>query len=306
MAAIFFSYSHVDEDLRDRLETALTMLKRQGFVETWHDRRIPAGDDIGNTIDAAIERADIILLLVSPEFLASAYCYEREMMRAMERHEAGEARVIPVILRPCDWKSTPFGKLLAVPKDGLPVTKHADYDDAFLDITNAIKSIAGAAAVAPQKNVTATPAPPAPRSSNLRMKKTYTQADEDAFVDQAFAFMARFFEGSLDELRNRNSNIETRFKRVDTNTFTAIAYRDGKVVSRCRIFLGSAMLGGGIAYSNDDRSDGHSWNESMSVVHDDESLSMKPLGAGSRADSHLTFEGAAEAYWARFMEPLQR
>lgn len=318
MGVLFFSYSHFDEALRDRLEVALAMLKNQGVLETWHDRRIPAGDVIDDAIDGQMERADIILLLVSPDFLASRYCYGIEMRRAMERHEEGRARVIPVILRPCQWYDAPFGKLLALPKDGKPVTKHADLDDAFLEIADGIKGV-----VVKQGSRRTSSGRPSPspttgvlnsgstsvRSSNLRLKKSFTQADQDRFLDEAFEFMARFFESSLTELEQRNPGIQSRFKRLDANTFTAVAYRNGEAVARCKITLGG-MLGNGIAYSNDDSSPFNSFNENLSVVHDDQSLGLRPLGFGNfgsgRADQFLTAEGAAEAYWARFMEALQR
>src|SRR5688572_26894423 len=92
---VFFSYYHKDEELRDRLETHLAMLKRDGTIETWHDRRITAGDEFAGVIDEQLEIADLILLLVSADFLNSRYCYDVELKRAMERHTAGEARVIP-------------------------------------------------------------------------------------------------------------------------------------------------------------------------------------------------------------------
>jgi len=139
MASVFFSYSHKDEDLRDQLEVHLSGLRRQGVISTWHDRRITAGSEFENAIDKNLSEADVILLLVSPDFINSDYCYEREMTRAMERHKNGEARVIPVILRACDWHELPFGQLLAAPTDGKAVTKWADRDDAFLTIVQAIK-----------------------------------------------------------------------------------------------------------------------------------------------------------------------
>src|ERR1044072_2186300 len=100
MAVAFFSYSHRDEALRDELEVHLATLKRQGLIEAWHDRRITAGDDFAGVISEHLERADIILLLVSPYFLNSNYCYDVEMTRALERHREKTARVIPVILQP--------------------------------------------------------------------------------------------------------------------------------------------------------------------------------------------------------------
>src|SRR4051794_23858837 len=108
LAKVFFSYSHVDETMRDQLEVQLSMLKRQGVIDTWHDRRIGAGQEIDGSISRNLEDSDIILLLVSPNFLASDYCYDKEMLCAMERHERGEAAVIPVILRACEWHHAPF------------------------------------------------------------------------------------------------------------------------------------------------------------------------------------------------------
>lgn len=96
---VFFSYSHKDEALRDELATHLSMMKRQGVIEAWHDREISAGREWANEIDDNLDIADIILLLVSANFLASDYCYDKEMTRAMERHETREARVIPIILK---------------------------------------------------------------------------------------------------------------------------------------------------------------------------------------------------------------
>ena len=98
MVNLFFSYSHKDEDLRNELEIHLSPLKRQGVIDTWHDRRIPAGKDFGSEISEHLETSQIILLLISPYFIGSDYCYEAEMIRALELNNSGKARVIPVIL----------------------------------------------------------------------------------------------------------------------------------------------------------------------------------------------------------------
>jgi hypothetical protein len=87
MAKLFFSYSHKDDDLRDELETHLAPLLREGVIEVWHDRRIGAGKDFANEINRHLEEADIVLLLISPYFIASDYCYDIEMTRAMKRHD---------------------------------------------------------------------------------------------------------------------------------------------------------------------------------------------------------------------------
>jgi internalin A len=138
---LFYSYSHKDEALRDELETHLKLLQRQGLIESWHDRKIEAGDDWKTRIDENLERADILLLLVSADFIASDYCYEKEMKRALERHDAGEARVILVIVRDVNWKRAPFARLQALPKDGKAVTKWPSKDTAWRNVSEGIERV---------------------------------------------------------------------------------------------------------------------------------------------------------------------
>lgn len=136
---VFFSYSHQDEGLRDELAKHLKLLQRQGVISTWHDRDISAGSEWAGAIDDHLNSAQIILLLISPDFMASDYCFDLEMRRAMERYEAGEAVVIPIILRPVDWTGAVFSKLQGLPKNVQPVTTWANRDEAFLDIARGIR-----------------------------------------------------------------------------------------------------------------------------------------------------------------------
>lgn len=146
---LFYSYSHKDEELRDQLQVHLALLTRQEIITASYDRDINAGEEWAGKVDEHLNSADIILLLVSPDFIASDYCYDTEMQRAMQRHEAGAARVIPVVLRPCDWPSATFGKLQALPRDGRPVTTWKDRDEAFLSISQGIRRIAELLAAGP-------------------------------------------------------------------------------------------------------------------------------------------------------------
>ena len=115
-------------------------MKRQGIIDAWHDRRITGGREWAEEIDRHLDSARIILLLASPDFIASDYCYEKEMTRALERHDAGAARVIPVILRHVDWAGAPFGCLQALPRDAKPVKAWGD--EAFFDIARGIRKVA--------------------------------------------------------------------------------------------------------------------------------------------------------------------
>jgi hypothetical protein len=138
---IFYSYAHEDEELRDKLVNHLASLKRQRVITEWHDRKISAGAEWAGEIDKHLDTAQIILLLISDAFMASDYCFDVEVKRAMERHTGGEAVVIPIILRPVDWEGTPFSKLQGLPTDAKPVTTWTDRDEAFLNIAKGIRKV---------------------------------------------------------------------------------------------------------------------------------------------------------------------
>lgn len=136
---IFFSYAHEDENLRDKLEQQLIILKHQGLKIGWYDSEITAGKEWENEEKNYLNTAHIILLLVSSSFLASPYCYGIQMKRAVERHNRGEACVIPIILRPCIWKGTPFAKLQPLPKGSKAITKWSNQDEAFVNVAEGIQ-----------------------------------------------------------------------------------------------------------------------------------------------------------------------
>jgi tetratricopeptide (TPR) repeat protein len=138
---IFYSYAHKDEILREELEKQLSLLELQGMITGWHDRRIGAGQEWADEINTHLNTANVILLLISPDFMASKYCYGIEVKRAIERHEQGDELVIPIILRPVNWKGAPFGKLQALPTDAIAVTssKWQDLDEAFFNVAEGIR-----------------------------------------------------------------------------------------------------------------------------------------------------------------------
>lgn len=157
---VFYSYAHEDERLRKQLEKHLSLLRRQGMIAEWHDRKIVPGTDWTHAIDEQLSTASVILLLISPDFLASDYCYGVEMGCALERHAAGEARVIPILVRPVDWESAPFAHLDCLPSDAKPVTRWKDLDEAFVDVAKGIRS-----ALEDLSTSHRSPIPPTPRVS---------------------------------------------------------------------------------------------------------------------------------------------
>jgi hypothetical protein len=340
MAKLFFSYCHADEALRDRLEVHLSLMKHQGLIETWHDRGITAGSNLDSTIKENLESADVILLLVSADFIASWYCYSIEMKRALERHAEGSARVIPVILEPCDWHPAPFGKLLAVPREGKAVTTWPNQAEAWTDVARQIRKAVeeigratpkttepmragyeaawGVAQPALGERHPATllagmgPAQPTqerPRSSNLRLKKEFTDFDRDKFLHDTFDYMAKFFDASLEELAARNHGIQVRFQRLDAQRFSAVAYREGKSMAECSVRVGG--LGGrspSLSFSHSANPPAGTLNEMITVESDTQAMYFKPMGMqfyrGER-DSQLSEQGASEYFWQLFIERLQ-
>jgi len=277
-----------------------------------------AGDILDWTISRELDQADIVLLLLSPDFLASDYCYKIEKARALERHHEGTARLISIILRPCDWTHSDLPEFLVTPTDGKPVTTWPNRDEAFLDVARSIRRAINEIGAGAEPQETHEFIEPSvsipdvdlglPRSSNLRLRKEFSRADKDGFLLDSFDYMDRFFQGSLKELQSRNEGIEARYRKIDGNTFTASIYQNGEKTASCSIRLGG-MMGNGISYSHGDDVTDNSFNESISVENDNQKLFLKALGMphlGIVEDkSALSQEGAAEYYWALLIEPLQ-
>jgi hypothetical protein len=143
---VFVSYAHKDERFRRELIKALAPLKREGLITHWDDVQIPAGHAIDPLIADRLRTSDLILLLISNDFIASRYCYDVEMAAALERHRTGQALVVPLIVRPTDWRSSPFANLKALPTDGVPMTsrKWRSLDEAMTSVTGGLRDAVGA------------------------------------------------------------------------------------------------------------------------------------------------------------------
>lgn len=138
---VFMSYAHEDKAMKTELDKALIALKKNKKIDVWQDQECQPGQEWDSIIKNELLAADIILLLISVDFNNSRYIWEQELAVAMQRHEKDEARVIPVILRTCDWHDMPYGKLQALPTGGVPVTKMEDRDEAYTNIAKGIRNV---------------------------------------------------------------------------------------------------------------------------------------------------------------------
>ncbi|MDJ0706311.1 MAG: TIR domain-containing protein [Leptolyngbyaceae cyanobacterium MO_188.B28] len=139
---IFVSYARKDEALREELANHLSILERNQVIVSWDERCIDPGEKIDEQISCNLASAQIILLLVSADFLASDKLWRLGLEQAISRHQMGLARVTPIILRPCDWKeNTPFSHLAPLPEGGKPITQWNNQDEAFLDVARGIRQV---------------------------------------------------------------------------------------------------------------------------------------------------------------------
>ena len=239
--SLFYSYSKKDKALREKLEAHLSLLQDQGVISGWHDRRIEAGTEWDGTISEHLEEAGIILLLVSADFLATRYIRDKEIARAMKRHEEGTARVIPVILRPVHaWHTAPFGKLEALPEKGKAVTLWKNRDQAFADIARGILEAArslGAVGLNPP-----TPTQPAsvatpPAAGGLQLPLSIALGDNaspdelnalrEAFDNAITEFhtykqLKRFVREFREDVTTRELNIDLLNAKKDITTLYAM------------------------------------------------------------------------------------
>lgn len=324
MARIFISYSHKDDALRAELDKHLALLRREGAIELWSDHRILPGSEFDKDIAEALEAAQIILLLVSADFLASDYCFGIEMRRAMERHDAGEAVVVPVILRACDWHHSPFKHLNALPSGGREIAKWASPDDAFLDVVQGLRKLLAARKV---RDSGSTPAgkpaaprspgmqaavrsdrPVASRSSNLALPSEFSDEAKHEFAEQTFAYVKEYFRGSLEELQRRNPGYSGKLRDKTAVAFSAVVFKNGQRIAGCYVRLGGMMSSNGIAYSGNENSSDNSYNEILDIQTDKHSLLWRAqMGSFSGRESAkgLSQEGAAEHLWSMLIAPLQ-
>ena len=140
---VFLSYSSKDERLKKQLDRHLSSRKSRGVIDTWEEEKISAGKNKEQAISKHFEEANIILCLISPEFVNCDYCYTIQLPRALEKKRSGEAKVIPILLRDVDWSITPFGELglQVLPRNKVPIASASNRDRAMREVVQEIARV---------------------------------------------------------------------------------------------------------------------------------------------------------------------
>jgi hypothetical protein len=306
MTTAFISYSHRDEQFRTELETHLAPLRRQGLVSIWHDRRIIPGDHLDDTISAHLEAADLILMLISADFVASDYCYGKEMARTLERHEARQTRAISIICRPCDFARLPFARFLLLPTDAKPVSTWTDRDTAWLDVVRGIRMALAPAhrppTAPPVASQPASARPSRPAFAAFGLTKTFTDLDKHDFLEAAFEQIFAVFKANGAALEEANPGVTVRVTRIDAQAFALRIFVQGKEVGGGSVFQADGSFGRNqICFNFDPAAPRNSMNEWFGIETHEGTLALKSSGmlhmmAGDK-DRAVSLDEAAGMLW---------
>ena len=302
------SYSHKDEAALGRLHTHLAILRRDGRIDDWVDRDILAGAAFDPEIARRLESSGLFLLLVSPDFLASDYCVEREMERVLERHHSGDARVVPIIVEPCDWASTPLRDLKALPRDSKPISEWTNENNAYLDVVQELRRILEA------DEVSRTVEPEDARVQvgsarsgvrRYRVKRDFDDVDRSDFRGFAFGVVRDYFERAVAEI-DAIEDLRGRFVSLSAASFTctlvnrAREHGTAHITVHCR--RGHAGLGD-ISYSFTESGAPNTANGMFWIQSDEYDLFLRSLMTTSGGhEERLTPEAAAERLWEAFLQ----
>lgn len=308
MTAAFISYSHADEKYLERLHKHLAVLKRDGALTTWTDHAILAGEKVHDEISVQLEKSQLFLALLSADYLASNYCYEKEFKCAEALAAAGRMRIVPIILEPCEWLETPFKEYAALPKDGEAVSGFTNQNNAYLNVATGLRRLLEAVGEGRGEGSTnaGSVAPPGRRP---RIKQDFDAIQRSDYADNAFNVIREYFRRACAELNQIGDTLRAKFEEMDAKAFTC------SVVNRAKRSNGDAhitvhrgknrsMAWGDISFVNESHAERNTSNGSISVSNDEYQLflTMDPFGMSSGRDkAHTTPEQAAEKLWNEFV-----
>tara|TARA_R110000787_G_scaffold72145_1_gene160905 strand:+ start:281 stop:1129 length:849 start_codon:yes stop_codon:yes gene_type:complete len=274
----------------------------------WYDREILAGDVLDDEISRELEAADLFLLLVSPDFINSNYCVEREMRRALERHDAGEARIVPIIVEPCEWKEiSELRRLKAVPEDGDPISEWTNANNAYLNVVQEIRRIVDASETDAPKSNENDPAPAAPRRDvpRYRVQRDFDDIDRSEYRDTAFVTIKDYFRRATEEI-NAMDGLRGRFVDRRANSFGSTVVNQGRQSGTAHITVhcrNSDYALSDIYYSFNENAAENTANGGFNVSSDEyeQFLTVTMSMFGNEPD-RLNPGQAAEYLWNQFIE----
>ncbi len=232
MVKVFISYSHKDEKYVEKLKTALAQIRRQGLLQDWNDHEIDAGDRFDDKINKELNESQLFIGLLSPDYIASNYCYEKEFEEALKLESKRNIQIIPVICRPCDWKNTPFAKFNALPKSAKAISDWQNEDSAFFNITEMLRSLIQ------QPKVTASSRPNLRVTSERKFEGTYKVrkvfdiVQKSNFIDNTFNDVKKLLKEYIEELAT-SENVTYKIINDTSNSFKCYLVNRDMTIAQC-------------------------------------------------------------------------
>lgn len=238
----FISYSHKDQVYLERIQTALSHIKREGLLDSWTDNQINLGDKLDLRINNELLSSNLFIALVSPDYLASNYCYEAEFNKALKLEEEGKLKIIPIICRPCEWQRTPLQEFIAIPKDGKAISLWTNEDSAYFDISENVRKFLD------HKVFITNSEPKLQGAINNKVPSTY-KVKKDFDIVQKSDFLDETFKKAIEDIKiylTEISGLENvSFKiTVDTeNQFKCFLVNRNMSIAQCELIIIKKEIG---------------------------------------------------------------
>lgn len=306
----FISYSHADERTLERLHKHLAMLQREGTLSTWVDHEILPGANLDDAIRQELDSSDLFLALVSPDYLASNYCYEKEFEYALEKSRDGSIRVVPIIAEPSDWLSSPLRQFMALPKEGKPISEWTNANNAYLDVVTGLRRLlvpAPAPVLASAENRRADLGGDV-GARKIKLKRDFDAIERAEFADRTFQVIGEYFAAASHELAQASEDLRTRHETMSPTAFTCTIVNRAKFGNQeASITVHNAKRRGAfgdISYVFEAHAPANTSHGAIRVDADEFNLYLvvEAHWGGARDAAKYTPERAAEWLWNLFVE----
>lgn len=308
----FISYSHKDEVMLHNLQKHLAQLTRDGIISAWTDEMIPAGGHLGDQINFALEKSGLFLALLSPDYIASNYCYEKEFQKALEMAGQGKIVIVPIIVEPCDWLNTPFKEFKALPKDGKAISEWHNLNTAFLDVITGIRNLLknGGSGDKPLPKQASTIV------SNYRVKKDFDSIQRLDFAEKSYHEIIETLKLYLTEI-NEIENVSSKIIKESKTSLESIIVNRNMINAEVNILVeltenhpnmrgigfGNAKLQRYVVYKiSNSRNDMHSGG--FEIQSDEYTLFWMPTFMSSRMATAIDSKGIASFLWTEAIKKI--
>jgi hypothetical protein len=305
----FISYSHSDSAALDTLHKHLAQLQRDGLIQTWEDREILAGGTLESNIFHSLEGSQIFIALLSPDYIASKYCYEKEFKKALQMQEEESLTIVPVVVEPCDWQNTPFSKFKALPKDGKAISTWENKNTAFLDVIQNIRKLVQAGGAKPDK----IKASPVQMSRNYRVQKDFDSIEKQEFMEKTFYDVKDLLNRYIDEIIQVD-NIKVRILKEEDKAFECLLVNRNKIAAESRLTINTISENNGMGFRQPDEkqinykisNNNNPAEKNFKLAHDDYQLFWieNSYYSMSGEKKQLTAKDITDLIWNEWLESV--